>query len=237
MAQAFCRATKMPSRTVKLGMLLSCAGTLALLATVVPSQGQDGNQKGLKSERKNVMTMKDDLANRATAIYWARWIRSRYGRSVFTQCPPHWCILRACVASHRRGDQVAGMVSQLEGRSDRRRDADSTSALCQIRKSRRHHNDGNAGRFFLDFDLRRPVSVLIALRNPSQHSKPEIVTAMHQGFIGFAQVLCVLPFANLIGHHQTATALRLQVPGVIKGRRTSRARSRTSRCGCRERTR
>jgi Polyketide cyclase / dehydrase and lipid transport len=62
--------TKMPSRTVKLGMLLSCACTLALLATVVPSQGQDENQKGLKSERKNVMTMKDDLANRATAIHW-----------------------------------------------------------------------------------------------------------------------------------------------------------------------
>jgi Polyketide cyclase / dehydrase and lipid transport len=67
---ALVKEKTMPSRTLMLGMLLSCSGALVLLATAAPSQGQDGNQKGLKSERKNVMTMKDDLANRATAIHW-----------------------------------------------------------------------------------------------------------------------------------------------------------------------
>jgi uncharacterized protein YndB with AHSA1/START domain len=55
---------------LKRRMLPLCVGALAMLATAAPSRGQDEDQKGPTSERKSAMTMKEDLANRATAIHW-----------------------------------------------------------------------------------------------------------------------------------------------------------------------
>ncbi len=52
-----------------LNMLL-CAGTVAMFATASPSWGQQRSPDTASSERKSTMTMKEDFANRATAIHW-----------------------------------------------------------------------------------------------------------------------------------------------------------------------
>jgi Polyketide cyclase / dehydrase and lipid transport len=51
-------------------MLLPCATALAIVATALPSRGQNKHPEGPTLERKTAMTMKDDLANRAAAIHW-----------------------------------------------------------------------------------------------------------------------------------------------------------------------
>jgi uncharacterized protein YndB with AHSA1/START domain len=59
----------MKTGKITLRMLL-CAGTVAMFATASPSWGQQRSPDTAGSERKNTMTMKEDLANRATAIHW-----------------------------------------------------------------------------------------------------------------------------------------------------------------------
>jgi hypothetical protein len=42
---------------------------------------------------------------------------------------------------------------------------------------------------------------------------------MHETFICLAEMGRVLALADLVGHHEAHVSLRLQIPGVIKGRR------------------
>src|SRR5579859_1078186 len=61
----------------------------------------------------------------------------------------------------------------------------------------------------------------LSFRHPFQGREPKIMAAMHQAFIRLAKMRRIFSFADLIGDDQTGVALRLQIPGVIEGRRRS----------------
>ena len=63
------------------------------------------------------------------------------------------------------------------------------------------------------------------------------MAAMHEAFVRFAKVRSVGTLADLIGDDKAGVALRLQIPGVIEGRRRSGRIAVTSRCAYRARTR
>jgi hypothetical protein len=60
---------------------------------------------------------------------------------------------------------------------------------------------------------------LLALGDIFQCRQPKVVSAMHETFICLAEMGRVLALADLVGHHEAHVSLRLQIPGVIKGRR------------------
>jgi uncharacterized protein YndB with AHSA1/START domain len=51
-------------------VLFCAAATIGLLVAASPVRGQAAVQRIIDKERNHAMTMKDDLANRATAIHW-----------------------------------------------------------------------------------------------------------------------------------------------------------------------
>jgi hypothetical protein len=88
---------------------------LSIAITAAPALGQASGDQTPRShsERKSVMTMKNDLANRSLDINWPKG--SLCGvRVVFTQRASRQRIVRAGLEAYRRGDQVARMVSQLK---------------------------------------------------------------------------------------------------------------------------
>src|SRR5271167_296292 len=63
---------------------------------------------------------------------------------------------------------------------------------------------------------------LFRLGYPLQSGQPKIMAAMHQGLVALAQGRRVLADSSLIHDHMAPRALRLQVPGVIETRLSSR---------------
>ena len=92
---------------------------LALLAASLPSYAdriQDPHE-----ERKVAMTMKSDLAQSLARDPLAPRLRSDHSRSVLPQRAISQNDVRTGAAAHRRGSEMAGMVSQFKGCANRRR--------------------------------------------------------------------------------------------------------------------
>ena len=95
---------------------------LTLLAASLPSYA--GPIQGPDAEGKAAVTMKGRSGQSLAGDPLAPGLRSGHSRSVLPQRAIDQSDLRTGVAAHRRGGEMAGMVSEFKGCADRRRRRD-----------------------------------------------------------------------------------------------------------------
>jgi hypothetical protein len=93
---------------------MAAIATLALGASLAPARA--ANQT-----RSSIMTMKQDLADREKDIHWPEGFDPSRADLFSHNALLNQRFMRAHLGPHHRRDEVAAVVSELEGRAYRRR--------------------------------------------------------------------------------------------------------------------